>query len=781
MQRTRITRLTFTLLCAAPLAATADEGIQLRLQRSLITLPAPRGDPAPIFLEADQIRGHAEKETEAEGSVQFRRIGQSVSADWLRYEATRQQLDAKGNVRLQYEGSLIEGNVLQFNVGTERGFMEKPVFHFTPIPRHYAQPGTAPAATPVMMPVAGSALKPPVEPLPGRGSAERLLFQGPDLYRADAASYTTCGPGNDDWFIRARELDIDRGRDVGTARGASIVFLNQTILYTPYISFPLQQQRKSGILTPHYGSSTSTGAELTVPYYWNIAPNRDATFYPRMMSKRGMQLGSEFRYLEPNYSGTARVEVLPEDRQLGTDRHAYFFRHAHTFGNGWTGGLNVNRVSDDRYFTDLSTLVAVTSRTTLPNEGVFARAGAWGDSGNYAFSALAQQWQTLQTDPRAPITPPYNRRPQLTFTATRPDFFKTDFDLISSYVDFDHPTLVNGKRLVAYPSFAAPLQTSYAYVVPKAGLHATRYFLDSNPQGLREQARALPIFTADSGLIFEREAKLRGLPFIQTLEPKLYYVYVPYRDQSRLPNFDSGVQDVSFATMFTENQFSGQDRINDANQATLGVTSRFIHPDSGIERLRVSLAQRYYFQSQLVTLPGVARRPDHSASSDLLAALSGTILPHLSAEAGWQYSSDRSQTQKFNVATRYQPAPGKVLNVAYRNTANLIDQTDISFQWPVTPKWRAMGRWNWSLRDGRTLEALAGFEYDGGCWSFRAVGHRFATALNTVNTSFFVQLELNGVSRIGSNPMDVLRRNVGGYTRHDPRAPRTDDYYIPDR
>ncbi len=778
MHRIRITGWTLALLCAAPLAAVAaDEGIRLKLQRSLIDLPIVRGEPTPVFLEADQIRGHAEKETEAEGNAQFRSTGQSVSADWMRYEATRQQLDAKGRVRLQYEGGVIEGDVLQFNFGTERGFMDKPVFQFTPVPRSYVPPGAAPA----LLPAAGVAVKPPATPLPGRGTAERMLFQGPDLYRAERATYTTCGPGNDDWFIRARELDIDRGRDVGTARGASIVFLNQTILYTPYISFPLEEQRKSGILTPHYGSSTSTGAELTLPYYWNIAPNRDVTFYPRMMTKRGMQLGAELRYLEPAYSGAARVEILPEDRQLGTERHGYFFRHAHTFPKDWTGGLNLNRVSDDRYFSDLSTLVAVTSRTTLPNEGALSRSGPWGDGGNYAFSVLAQQWQTLQTDPRSPVTPPYNRLPQITFAATRQDFMKTDFDLLSSYVAFDHPTLVNGKRFVAYPSFAVPLQTSYAYVMPKVGLHATRYFLDPNTQGAQEQTRTLPIFTVDSGLVFERETKLRSLPFIQTLEPKLFYVYIPYRNQNPLPNFDSGVQDVSFATMFTENQFSGSDRINDANQATIGATSRFIHPDTGIERLRVSLAQRYYFQSQLVTLPGVAPRPGHSASSDLLAALSGTLLPHLTAEAGWQYSTDRSQTQKFNIATRYQPVPAKVLNLAYRNTVNLIDQTDVSFQWPVTPKWRAMGRWNWSLRDRRTLEALAGLEYDGGCWAFRAVGHRFATALNAVNTSFFLQLELNGVSRIGSNPTDVLRRNVGGYTRHDPRAPRPDDYYIPDR
>jgi LPS-assembly protein len=233
--------------------------------------------------------------------------------------------------------------------------------------------------------------------------------------------------------------------------------------------------------------------------------------------------------------------------------------------------------------------------------------------------------------------------------------------------------------------------------------------------------------------------------------------------------------------MFTENQFSGHDRINDANQVTVGLSSRFIHPESGIERVRVALAQRYYFQGQRVTLPGVAPRPDHTASSDLLAALSGTIVSNWTADAGWRYSTDRSQIQKFNVATRYQPSPGKVLNLAYRKTAGLISQTDVSFQWPVTPQWTALARWNYSMRDSRTLEALAGFEYDGGCWVFRAVGHRFVTALNAVSTSIFLQLELNGVSRIGSNPTDVLRRNVGGYTRVDPRAPRPDDYYVPDR
>jgi LPS-assembly protein len=779
MHRIPIKRITLSVLCAMPMASAAQEGIALKPQRSLLSLPAARDEPVPVFIEADRLEGHNEKEAQAEGNVQLRRSGQSVFADKLRYDSELQEFEATGNVRFEYQRDILEGDQLKFNLGTERGFMEKPTFTFTPVPR---TPGGPPGpGSPALTAPRPSALdKPRQDPLEARGGAERLVFDGPDLYKLKQASYTTCGPGDDDWFIRARELDIDKNRDLGVARGASIVFMDKTIFYTPYISFSLHQQRKSGLLTPHYGTSTSTGTEITVPYYWNIAPNRDATFYPRLMTKRGMQLGSEFRYLDTNYRGDARFEILPDDRAAGRERYGYFLKHAHTFGNGWTGALNVNRVSDDKYFTDLSTLVAVTSRVTLPNEGMIARTGAWGD-GTYNFSALAQQWQTLQTDPLALLTPPYNRMPQLTLSAFRQDLLRSDIDLLSSYVDFQHPTLPSGKRLLAYPSVSLPLQTSYAYVAPKLGMHMSHYVVNPNNLGFESRSRALPIFSASGGLVFERDTTFTGLPFIQTLEPKLFYVYIPFRDQSRIPNFESGLQDISFATMFTENQFSGNDRIGDANQVTLGVTSRLIHPDSGIERLRVALAQRYYFTEQRVTLPGVAPRPDHTASSDLLAAVSGTILPNWTAEVGWQYSTDRNETQKANIATRYQPARGKVLNLAYRSTIDLVRQTDVSFQWPVATNWNVVGRWNYSTLDKRTLETLAGIEYDGGCWTFRAVGHRFATAVNAVNTSFFVQLELNGVSRIGSNPLDVLRRNVGGYTRLDPRSPWTDDYYVPDR
>jgi len=760
MHKYRLSRITLVLLCAWPALASAQVGLQVKPGPSLKLNPPGIQPDGPLYLEADRVRGHTERETEAEGDVRLRRDGRAVFADWLHYDQQKEQVTAIGNVRLEQDTDLVEGDRLDYNLATDRGSMDKPRYTL-----RRDVPG-APASGPVT---------------DARGTAERILFEGPQVYNAQNAQYTTCGPGNDDWFVRARELRIDKGRDAGVARDASIVFLDHTIFYTPYLSFSLHQQRKSGFLTPHYGSSSTSGFEFTLPYYWNIAPNRDATFYPRFMTRRGPQLNTDLRYLEPTYRGETRFELLPDDQQLNRTRWGYFLKHSQTFADTWGASLNLNRVSDPKYFTDLSTVVALTSQSSLPSEGVLARGGTWGQGGTFVFSALAQRWQTLQTDPSAPIIAPYNRLPQLALTALNQDVLHTDFDFIGSYVGFSHPTLVNGKRVMGYPSFSLPLQSSYAYITPRVGMHLTRYFVDPNAANLTNQTRALPVFSADSGMVLERDIRLAGQFFTQTLEPRLFYVNIPYRDQTRLPNFESGVQDINFATIFAENQFSGQDRINDANQITVGVSSRLIHPESGIERLRAGVAQRYYFSSQRVTVPGIPPRPDQSSSSDLLAALSGTVAPSWTAEAGWQYNTDLNRTQKLNVATRFQPQQGKVLNLAYRSTVDLIRQTDISFQWPISSQWGAVGRWNWSLRDNRTLEALAGLEYDGGCWAFRVVAHRFATTTQAASTSIFLQLELNGVSRIGSNPLDILRRNVGGYMRADPRSPRTDDYHVPDR
>lgn len=765
MHKFRKMRVTLAVLCALPLAAAAQEGLKLRPQPSLILIPPSNTDEVPLFIEADTLRGHNEKETEAEGDVKLRKRGKAIFADWLRYDKPQDEITAVGNVRIDQRGDVTEGDRLHFNLETERGFMDKSRYMLTP-------------AIPVAPPVAGL---PPFAETDARGSAERLLFEGPRLYRAQQAQYTTCAPGNDDWFIRARDLLIDKDRDVGVARDASIVFKGMPIFYSPYLSFSLHQERKSGFLTPSYGSSSRSGTEFTLPYYWNIAPNRDATFSPRIITKRGMQLSTEFRYLDPRYRGEAQIQILPNDNLARTDRSAFFLKHSQTLPYGWGGSLNLQRVSDDRYFTDLATLPTVTSQAVLPREGVLARGGTWGQGGTYGFSAMVQRWQTLQVDPLVPITSPYSRQPQLTLTAFNQNILRSDFDFIGNFVDFNHPTQVTGQRYMAYPSLSLPLQTSYAYFTPKIGANLTHYALDKSTTTLPSSSRALPIFSAESGLVFERDTGAYGQRLTQTLEPKLYYVYIPYRDQSRIPNFESGLQDINFASIYSENQFSGYDRINDANQVTLGVSSRFLNADNGIERLRVGVAQRYYFRPQEVTLPGVPPRSDQRSKSDLLAAISGSVAPHWTVEGGWQYNTDLSQTRRVNIGTRYQPLPGKVLNLTYRHNADTLKQTDVSAQWPLSSQWTAVGRWNYSMLDKRTIEALGGIEYNGGCWIFRAVAHRLTTATQEASTSIFLQLELNGVSRIGSNPFDVLRRNIGGYGHQYSQPQRAEDYYLPFR
>ena len=765
MHKPRIKRICLAVLCSLPLAAAAQEGLTLKPQPSLMLIPPSGTEPLPLFIEADKIQGRNDRETEAEGDVRLRQRGKAVFADWLRYDKPDHEITAVGHVRMDQGGDVTEGEKLRYNLETERGLMEKPRYTLTP-------------AAPVAPPGTGV---PPFAETDARGAAERLLFEGPGQYRALQAQYTTCAPGNDDWYIRTRDLHIDRDKDVGVARDASIVFMGLPIFYSPYLSFSLHQKRKSGFLTPSYGSSSRSGAELTVPYYWNIAPNLDATFSPRVLAKRGVQLNTEFRYLNPTYSGEAYVEYLPNDNLARLDRSAFSLKHAQALPYSWNGSLNLQGVSDNRYFTDLATLPAVTSQVVLPREGSLSRGGTWGQGGTYGFSALVQRWQTLQVDPLAPVTPPYNRQPQVTLTAYNQNILRSDFDFSGNFVDFNHPTLVNGKRFMAYPSLSLPLQNSFAYFTPKVGVNLTHYALDRNTTTLPDTTRSLPIFSAESGLVLERDTTVIGQRLTQTLEPKIYYVYIPFRDQSQIPNFESGLQDINFATIFSENQFSGYDRINDANQVTFGLTSRFLNADNGIERLRVGVAQRYYFRSQQVSLPGVPPRSDQSSTSDLLAVVSGTIVPHWTAEGGWQYNTDRSQTQKLNIGTRYQPQPGKVLNLSYRYTIDALKQTDISAQWPLSSQWTAVGRWNYSVLDSRTLESLAGFEYNGGCWVFRTVVHRFATATQETSTAIFLQLELNGVSRIGSNPLDALRRNIAGYVKRDPQSSRAEDYYLPFR
>jgi len=349
----------------------------------------------------------------------------------------------------------------------------------------------------------------------------------------------------------------------------------------------------------------------------------------------------------------------------------------------------------------------------------------------------------------------------------RPTDVHLDFALQGEYVDFDHPTLLNGTRETLYPSVSAPFQTSFFYVTPKVGYHTTHYsFDDANLAG---ETRNLPIYSIDSALTFERETNLWGRAFLQTLEPRLYYVYIPFRQQDQLPNFDTALADFNLAQIFTENQFSGGDRINDANELTAAVTSRLIDPDSGDEQMRFTLGQRYYFQPQQVSL--TPDDPPVSDRSDVLAAFSGRITRHWFTDLGMQYNTNEDQVERSNVALRYQPEIGKVVNFGYRFTRESLEQVDLSTEWPVGGRWTGLARYNYSLQDKSLLEGLLGVEYNAGCWAARFVLHRFVSATQEYVNSMFFQLELTGLSRIGSSPLELLRQNISGYAKTNEKRP----------
>jgi LPS-assembly protein len=779
----RKTPIAWALMCALPCAPPvfAQGALALRMQTTIVGVPDGKsGVPAPVYMEGDRMQGHTERETEAQGNARARSRGQSIAADWMRFDSRINELTAIGNVHLEQGAYVADGVRLRYDFDTERGVMERATYFINP--RNSGNLPTVPStpAAPLAAGPAGATAT--RQAMSGRGVAERIIFDGPGQFRAQQASFTTCEPGNDQWNIHSQDLRIYQDQGVGVARNATVDFKGKPFFYAPYFSFPLHQERKTGFLAPHYGSTSASGFEVTTPFFWNMAPNYDLTITPRVLSKRGLQIRNDFRYLMPDYRGEAHFEILPDDRAAERTRQLFQLKHSHTLPAGWAGTLDINKVSDAKYFTDLSTAVGLTSQTYLTRQGALSRGGVWGNGGTYAFSTLIQGWQTLQTDPLAPLTPPYSRRPQLTLTAQRFNTLRGDFNFEGSYTDFYHPTLDNGKRIVAYPSMTFPLQAAAWFVTPKIGLHASRYVMDQRTSVLPDATRTLPIFSVNTGLNFERKANIFGNSFLQTLEPVAYYVNIPYRNQSNLPNFESGLQDINFASIFSENQFSGHDRINDANQLTLGLRSRLINPDSGFEVIRAGIAQRYYFEGQRVTLPGVAPRSNSSVRSDMLAVVSGTIAPKLSMDLGWQYNTDTHQTQRTTAAARYQPEQGKLLNLAYRQSiASSIRQWDMSAQWPIARGWSAVGRWNYSVQDKRTLEAVGGMEYDGGCFVFRVVAHRLSTATTVANTAFFVELELNGITRVGSNSLDLLRRNISGYMRHDPYAARPGEYYVPER
>ena len=729
--RFRLTPIALSLFCVFATAAHANDDEMILLQDRALIRP-PQNDQeldvaveSPIFLSADHLEGMQDTVVEAIGDARLRKKGQAISADRLLYEQQTRHVTADGTVQLEQDGNILWSPHLELQLDTNIGHIEQPSFY---LGENHA-----------------------------RGNAQILHMEGRQKYVLNDVNYTTCPAGDDAWILKMSELVIDRERQVGTAHNARVEFMGVPILYTPWMDFALNDQRKSGFLGPVLGSTVKGGNEVTLPYYWNIAPNRDATIAPRVMLKRGLQLNNEVRYMERSYAGEAHVDVLPDDKLASRTRSRMVLTHTQNFGYGLVGALDLNRVSDDAYFRDLSNTVSSTSQTNLTREGLLTYGDGW-----WSVATRVQSFQTLQ-DPVAPVATPYRRLPQISAGAQHA-LGPVNATFSGEFVDFSHPTSINGQRVVLYPSVSYPLVAQPAfYLTPRLGVHSTYYALGkNNSSALPNTSRTLPIFSLDSGVVLERDWSLGEKDYVQTLEPRAYFVYIPYTDQSRLPNFDTAESDFSFAQMFTENRFVGSDRIGDARQVTLALTSRLLEPQSGAERMRVLIGQRYTAQSPRVNL--VARSADVPNKSDILFAATGQVTNAWSLDSGMQYNPNQSHTEKFNIAVRYQPEAGKIVNLGYRFTRNNLRQADVSAQWPLSARWRGVARWNYSLQDRRLLEALGGLEYNESCWMVRMVAQRFATATRETSTGFFIQLELTDLVRVGSDPLTVLKQSIPGYT-----------------
>lgn len=746
----QLTAAVISVFSAAAVAQTP--AVELKPERELgagrAAAVASHG-ALPTYVTAERVSGEIDERVLLEGRAEIRKAGTVLRGDRIEYTTRNDELVATGNARMFSDGLAFFGPSLTLKLDAQIGRMPNARFSYAP--------------------------------RQGRGESALLEFLGAGRTRLTDATYTTCTPDDQAWWVRAERLDIDREDELARARSAKLYFQGVPILASPYLQFPLGDKRRSGLLTPSFGINSRLGSEVTVPLYWNIAPNRDATITPRVMTRRGVLLQNEFRYLEPTFRGALEYDGIEKDWEVGKARERLSARHEHTisdlFGGSAGAGFNYNRVSDDFFFSDFGRNIVSASQTVLPRDAYLTYARG--------FLTSALRWSTYQT-----LTSllqgqpaPYERVPQATLGTALADWYGFDLSLSIDGTRFEQFGREPGTRLIVNPSLSYPVLAPGWFVVPKVQWHATDYSLDRSLRPTQSSvSRRVPISSLDAGLVFERDARWAGADAVQTVEPRLFYSYIPFRQQNALPNFDSALADFNFAQLFTENVFVGGDRIAEANQVTAALVGRVLQADSGVERLRVALGQRYFFSPQRIALPdGSGARTDKE--SDVLASISGALSRAWSADVSMQHSTLQKQIVRATVGVKYQPRPASVLSLAYRYKINEIDQVDVATQWPLAfmglPRWYGVARVNYSQRDSRVIESLGGIEYKADCWVLRVVGQRFLTADRTATTSVFLQLELNGLSSVGTSPVESLRRNIPGYqlVNPPPREPGRFEYY----
>jgi LPS-assembly protein len=620
-----------------------------------------------------------------------------------------------------------------------------------------------------------------------RGSAQSIDWTPEGILNLAAVTFTTCPKSDPSWLLRANSISLDTVQQVGTGHGATVDFKGVPILYLPWISFPLGDERKSGFLFPSFGTSSTSGIELEVPYYWNIAPNADLTFEPQVYSKRGIDLAGDTRYILPGQSGELQWHFLPDDRIAGYDRSFVSLKEQVELPEDWRLHIDAADVSDAGYFQDFGQGPESTSVDFIERLAQLS----YRDE-NWRLSAQVQNYRTI--DLTLLNTPtdderPYARLPQLlasgNFSWGPAQFLRYGFD--SELVNFTREFGVTGWRFDLMPHAGVSFEGAGYFVRESVAWRYTQYELDDTQPGeARSPSRTLPIESLDAGLLFERSGD-NGRTL--TLEPRMQYLYVPYRNQDQLPVFDTALPDLNLVELFRTNRYVGADRQSDANQVNIGVTSRLLDSTSGQQFLAATLGGTYFLEQPRVSLPGEAvADPERE---DVVAELALTAYKNWNINLGEQYNAAAARSDRTFVELQFKPGPESVVNLAYRYQRNVLDealgspgcplnqptlvcpppadllkQAEISGAWPVARDWNVLGRMVYALDGHQALERFAGFEYHACCWRMRLLGRRFVrNNTGQQETSVMLEVELIGLASVGSAPDSFLGTEIRGYSR----------------
>ncbi len=687
--------------------------------------PADESPDQRVHIESDNASVGEDGQAELSGSVVMRQGERSLAADALHYDRNTGKADVRGKVEFEDPQLRLRGNDGTFDTAGN-ALVHGGSFEF--LDRQ------------------------------GRGTAEQISLSNAGQLDLGVVRYTTCPANNRDWLLKAKNLHLDTAKQEGSGHNVLLRVKDVPIFYTPYISFPLGDARKSGFLFPTFGNSSRSGLEFGLPYYFNLAPNYDLTLEPGLHEQRGAYLGDHFRYLTERSHGDLEGNYLPDDSKTGFTRAYTHLKSVTDFRSDMRLDVDAAGVSDTNYFEDFALGSEATSVTFLERRADFLY-----QTGNVRVRTQLQNFQTIDRE-IADFNRPYSRVPRIDARGVWPlGGGRFSFDVDGEAVNFLRDDGVNGLRVDVEPELHYSQRGAAYFIEPAVGWRYTQYDLrDEAPGTQRSPSRELPFARFDTGLVFERVSGSHGQR-VQTLEPELVYTYVPYRNQNDLPIFDTGLPDLNLAELFRTNRYVGADRVSDANQVSAGVTTRLYEQSTGAQYLSATLGQTRYFKTPRVALPG--EEDSKGSASNLVAQLVLTAYKNWNLNFEHEWSPSQDEFERSETVLQYKLDPTRVVNVGYRYRRGLLEQWDTSFGWPLGPHWDLVGRYVYSARDKQTIEQVAGFEYKSCCWRVQLIHRRYVSSrTGQLDHSIALQLQLVGLSSVGKSSDTFLERSIRGYS-----------------